>query len=174
VATFRGKRAEAVVAWSPEGDALVVDAEQGRLVPARTRPGFTGLKQEEQVIAAVPAAPGWQLIQADAATGEPIASPIAVWLINAYGQAMPVSALSSSYLEPDSYGIIHPPGGWPDTSHIKPRPWCGQCDPAGEHNVLARKVQLQNGKTSMCHRCHPELVGWEIGSPNGAEQDSSG
>jgi hypothetical protein len=37
-------------------------------------------------------------------------------------------------------------------------PWCGQCDPAGQHNPSARQVEYEGGRWGMCPRCSPQAT----------------
>lgn len=37
-------------------------------------------------------------------------------------------------------------------------PWCGECDPYGEHNPGARWVETPDGRTAHCPRCHPSGI----------------
>lgn len=99
-------RIEHVYSWSSEGDALIVNRAYGGLVVARGQRGFEGLQQIGRIVAAVPAAPGWNLkIWGEDGDDETaFVEPIAAWLMNETGELVPMSAgLEQSYLETCEY-----------------------------------------------------------------------
>jgi hypothetical protein len=99
-----GIRYRSVVAWSEEGDALVVDERLGCLVPARSIPGFQrvdqghwhGARNLSRIVAAIPGG-GWtaELRTSDDTDGTNTwAEPIVAWAIDAEGQMYPLAVTS--------------------------------------------------------------------------------
>jgi hypothetical protein len=86
----------AIEAWSPEGKALIVDEQTGRLVAANMSRGFTGIRPCSQVAQVIPAAPGWQMnFPADESIGcpEPWVRPVIAWVVDTDGEAKPLLPL---------------------------------------------------------------------------------
>jgi hypothetical protein len=52
---------EDVHSWDRDGRALIVDRETGSLVVAAKQEGFVRLEATSRIIAAIPAAAGWNL-----------------------------------------------------------------------------------------------------------------
>ncbi|MFI6827601.1 hypothetical protein ACIBG5_10910 [Kribbella sp. NPDC050241] len=105
---------EDVHSWDNEGNALIVDRKTGSLVLAAKREGFKRLEETSRIVAAIPAAPGWNLKiwERDAPDTSTFVAPIAAWLVTATGQVVPVSSSNDDYLEPlhTQRSQIHAPG----------------------------------------------------------------
>jgi hypothetical protein len=78
---------EDVHSWDRDGRALIVDRETGSLVVVAKQEGFVRLEATSRIIAAIPAAAGWNLkISESAAPGaSTFVAPIAAWLVTASG-----------------------------------------------------------------------------------------
>lgn len=114
------RRYLAVDGWGPDGEALVVDQEAGRRVPAGTLPHFRGLQETEAGVAGVVPGQGWSLVYGDG--GGP--DVIVAWIVDHAGFAAPVVAATESFTEvyevkPGDYFV--PPGVDPEDSPYRPR-----------------------------------------------------
>jgi hypothetical protein len=77
-----------VQAWSDNGDALILDSEAGRLVPAHEVSGFLAVEASTgRYIAAVPA-DGWAVRYGTEAGGN--TEPVICWLVQDDGGVDPV------------------------------------------------------------------------------------
>ncbi|WP_393063402.1 hypothetical protein [Streptomyces sp. LN549] len=78
-----------VIAWDDEGQALVVDQRNGRLVPANNGRAFTGLSEgEHPVVAAIPGG-GWsaRFTESD---GSSTVDPLVAWTVRSNGTLTPI------------------------------------------------------------------------------------
>lgn len=77
-----------VEAWSPEGNALVVERNQGRLVVARTQEGFSRLEPCRTVVGVIAAEPGWRVRHVDPPE-PPTISAVIAWVACMDGEGEP-------------------------------------------------------------------------------------
>lgn len=109
---------EPVVAWSDDGDALVVDHGSGCLRPANQSKGFAGLNSDEGSVVAVLPGGGWLMhfTDEDGSWTEPVVG----WTVTANGV---VEALSTD-LAGDVEGIgtvgNKPTFSHPDRTKVSP------------------------------------------------------
>ena len=94
-----------VESWNAHGEALVVDAGRGLLVPACSLPNFLRLESTARVIAVIPSPPGWHqrvwgIRNDDSSTFD---ESIVAWLVDSVGNLTPVGGLNSSKEPGDSY-----------------------------------------------------------------------
>jgi hypothetical protein len=82
--------------WGPKGEALVVDREQARLVPATRLPNFRELVRLRRVVAVVPAAPGWTIDAHMLGSQLPFTTPIAAWVMDGEGHFSAVAGVADS------------------------------------------------------------------------------
>lgn len=83
-----------VESWGPDGSAMIVDSEQGQLVPARQSRDFISLEHVGRIVDVVTAQPGWYVIsEHEASTDEDErfrCGDIAAWLVLDDGSAEPL------------------------------------------------------------------------------------
>ena len=93
---------EDIHSWDSDGTALIVDRRSGDLVSARSQPGFKRVEETSRIVAALPAAPGWNLKiwEGDSLESASFVAPIAGWLVTDAGQLVAVAGSNDSYLEP--------------------------------------------------------------------------
>ncbi|MFG3492977.1 hypothetical protein [Streptomyces sp. NPDC047972] len=104
--------------WSPDGEALVVDARRGTRVPAANLPSFRGLLRAESSTVGVVPGQGWSVAYPNG--GSP--DPVIAWAIDRHGYAKPLIANSDGYAEPweqESHGGFLAPGD-PEDSPYRP------------------------------------------------------
>jgi hypothetical protein len=97
-----------VEAWSADGEALVLDGDKGRLVPAARVPGFEGLMPCRRIVQVVPAQPGWKVTfppDEKINEPEPWTLPVLAWIIDDEGEAKPLLPVDG-----DGDASV---GGWP-------------------------------------------------------------
>lgn len=88
-----------VVAWSDEGEALVVDSRRGTLRPARTLTGFTAVTEDdESIVTAVPGG-GW-MMRYIAEDGSTWVEPVVAWAVDRRGYADALATDSTGAVEP--------------------------------------------------------------------------
>lgn len=87
-----------VVAWDDDGNALVPDADSGRLVVARNQPGFNGLEGVETdsktPVALIPGG-GWIADHGDGYT-----APVVAWGVSGDGEMRAYTRCDESWAEP--------------------------------------------------------------------------
>ncbi|MGH3857792.1 MAG: hypothetical protein ACRDR6_30740 [Pseudonocardiaceae bacterium] len=93
-----------VEAWSPDGDAMIVDKQAGYLVPVRAVPGFKSLHPCGRIGRVIKAAEGWQMHFADDDLAID-ALPVIGWIIDNEGEAKPLLPV-----EGDGRASVN---GWP-------------------------------------------------------------
>ncbi|MFD8288011.1 hypothetical protein ACFV2B_07225 [Streptomyces lavendulae] len=82
-------RSKPVIAWNDEGEALVVDERNGRLVPANNGRTFTGLSEGgHPVVAAIPGG-GWSARYKNQ-DGSFTVDPLVAWTVRSDGTLTPV------------------------------------------------------------------------------------
>ncbi|WP_055558781.1 hypothetical protein [Streptomyces luridiscabiei] len=82
-------RSKPVIAWDDEGQALVVDERNGRLVPANNGRTFTGLSEgRHPVVAAIPGG-GWGA-RYKSDDGSFTVDPLVAWTVRSDGTLAPV------------------------------------------------------------------------------------
>ncbi|MEQ7008352.1 hypothetical protein ABN028_19445 [Actinopolymorpha sp. B17G11] len=112
-----GDRTKPVLAFSDDGDALVLDEMQGRLVPAASafvRHEFRFVREatgSSRPLVAIAPAGGWMVQYTDKSDGEKWATPLAGWGLTPAGDVVP--------LETDADGVTSEAGDLGDvTAHF--------------------------------------------------------
>jgi hypothetical protein len=111
-----GSLHRAVEAWSADGEALVVSESDGALAPARTQPGFAGLRPGRRIVGVIPAGDGWtKTFNPDPDEGEPDpwSLPIIGWLVDDTGEVSPVLPLENLAGDPVPGRRLGGPISWP-------------------------------------------------------------
>lgn len=99
VARFGDRGTLPVVAWSADGDALVVDYARGALRPASTLPGFSGVVEAPAPIVAVVPGGGW-MARYTLEKGAASVEPVLAWAFDCHGCATAMVATSDGTVEP--------------------------------------------------------------------------